>query len=168
MDERIARLDDRTVLRLLGAVTEDLREEIPEGDLKSIGCSDDARAAVAALVESEDGITIDASAIAFEGPTAAPAARELLNAMLDDPHSRSAVESELATPPADAQKSPELALASAVILGALITWMQTSIDIGINRHKDGTVDYSFRLKKKSSGEGTIRQVTKTVASLVGL
>jgi hypothetical protein len=51
MDERIARIDDRTVLRLLSAVTEDLREQIPEADLKSIGCSDDARAAVAALVE---------------------------------------------------------------------------------------------------------------------
>jgi hypothetical protein len=116
----------------------------------------------------EDGITIDAPTIAFDGPTAATTARELLSAMLNDPHSRSVVESELAAPPADAQKSPELALAGAVILGGLIIWMQTSIDIGINRHKDGTVDYSFRLRKKPSGEGTLRQVTKTVTGLIGL
>jgi len=168
MDERITRLDDRTVLRLLGAVTENLREEIASGELKSIASADDARAALAALVESEDGRKIEASAIAFDGPAAARSARELLNTMLDDPDTRSVVESELVTPPADAQKSPELALAGAVILGGLITWIQTSIDISINRHKDGTVDYSFRLRKKSSGEGTIRQVANAVTSLIGL
>jgi hypothetical protein len=60
-----------------------------------------------------------------DGPTAATTARELLNAMLDAPHSRSVVESELGAPPADAQKPLELALAGAVILCGLITWMQT-------------------------------------------
>ena len=46
--------------------------------------------------------------------------------------------------------------------------MQTTMDIGINRHKDGTLDYSFRLKKKGSGDKLISNVTKTVSSLIGL
>lgn len=78
------------------------------------------------------------------------------------------MEAELAKPPEDGQKSPEFALAGAVILGCLITWMQTNIDIGVNRHKDGTVDYSFKIRKKASGERLIRQVTKTVGNLIGI
>jgi hypothetical protein len=165
MDERITRLDDRGVLRTLSAVTEKLREELPEAETKAIGSADDARAAVAALVETGDGKKIDPASITFVSPGAA---RALLNAMLNDPDTQPLVEPELANPPSDTQKSPELALAGAVILGGLITWMQTAIDIGINRHKDGTRDYSFRLKKKASGDKLLSNLTKTVGSLIGL
>jgi hypothetical protein len=168
MDQRITRLDDRAVFRILSAVTENLREELPVTETKAIGTADDARAAVAALIESTDGKKVDSTSITFDGPRAARAARELLNAMLNDPDTQPQVVSELANPPSDAQKSPELALAGAIILGSLITWMQTTMDIGINRHKDGTLDYSFRLKKKGSGDKLISNVTKTISSLIGL
>jgi len=168
MDQRITRLDDEAVLRILSAVTENLREEFPVTETKAIGSADDARAAVAALIEFTDGKKVDSTSITFDGPKAARATRELLNAMLNDPDTQPLVESELENPPSDAQKSPELALAGAVILGGLITWMQTTIDIGINRQKDGTLDYSFRLKKKASGDKLVSNLAKTVSSLIGL
>jgi hypothetical protein len=168
MDQRITRLDDRFVLRVLSAVTENLREGLPTRDATAIGSVDDARAAVAALIESAGGKKIDSSSIDFDGPGAARAARGLLNAMLSDPETQLLVETELANPPSDAQKSPELALAGAVIMGGLVTWMQTSIDIGINRHKDGTLDYSFKLKKEATGEKLMDKIATTVSSLIGL
>jgi hypothetical protein len=46
----------------------------------------------------------------------------------------------------------ELAIASAVILGSLIAWLQTSVEIQMHR-KDGKLDFSFKLKKdKTEGK----------------
>ena len=115
MDQRITRLDDHAVLRILSAVTENLREELPVTETKAIGSADDARAAVAALIESTDGKKIDSTSITFDGPRASRVARELLNAILNDPDTQPLVESELANPPSDAQKSPELAQLSWVV-----------------------------------------------------
>jgi hypothetical protein len=167
MDQRISKLDDRAVLRVLSAVTENLREELAAKETRVIGSVDDARLAIAAFIESKAGQKIDARAIAFEGPQAAQVARELLETLWEDPQVRSAVEVELANPPSDSQKSPELALAGAVILGALISWLQTMIEIEGSR-KDGKFDFSFKLKKRASGDKIVSAAARTVSRLIGV
>ena len=168
MDQRISELDDRTVLRVLSAVTENLREQLPANEARAIGSADDARAALAALIETAAGQKIDPASITFEGPQAARAAREVLVTLWQDPQTRLVVEPELANPPSDAQKSPELALAGAVILGALVSWLRTTIEIEVNRGKDARLDFSFRLKKEASGDKIISDAAQTVGRLIGL
>ena len=66
----------------------------------------------------------------------------------------------VANPPADSQKSVELAIASAVILGSLIAWLQTSVEIQMHR-KDGKLDFSFKLKKDKTEGKTLAAVATT-------
>jgi hypothetical protein len=95
------------------------------------------------------------SAVTTSGTLAAIRRKSVLRrssgpALWQDPPTRLVVEPELPNPPSDVQKSPELALAGAVILGALISWLQTTIEIEMNRGKDGKLDFSFRLKKEAT------------------
>jgi len=165
--QRISQLDDRAVLQVLSEAGQNLREQLSDKEAMVIGNADDARAAVAALMVAGDGDIIDANSIIFEGPQAARAARELLMTLLEDPDARLAVEPVIENPPADSQKSPELAVAGAVILGALITWLQTAIEIEVNR-KDGKLDFNFKLKKKASNSNIISVTAKTVSRLIGV
>jgi hypothetical protein len=168
VDQHKSQLDDRAVLRVLSAVTEDIRERLPAKDAKALSSAEDARAAIAALIATVGGRNIDASSITFEGSRAGPAARELLATLQQDPQIGPGLELELANPPSDAQKSPELALAGAVILGALISWLQTTMEIEINRGKDGKLYFSFRLKKEASNGNTMGGLVETVGRLIGL
>lgn len=59
----------------------------------------------------------------------------------------------------------ELAIASAVILGSLIAWLQTSVEIQMHR-KDGKLDFSFKLKKDKTEGKTLAAVATTVANLI--
>ena len=70
-------------------------------------------------------------------------------------------------PPADSQKSVELAIAGAVILGSLVAWLQTSIEIKVNR-KGGKLDFSFNIKKDATQGKTLHDIAKTVAGLIPL
>jgi hypothetical protein len=167
MDSRISQLDDRAVLRVLSEVTQNLREELPEKELKRVSTTEEARAAVAALITAGGGRQINPDSIVIEGPAAVQAARGILQALWNDPAHRAAVEPALTSPPADAQKSPELAVAGAVILGALISWLQTTIDIEVNR-KDGKLDFAFKLRKEPAANNVISATAKTVSHLIGL
>lgn len=168
MHQRIQELDDRTVLRLLSAVTQNLREQLTTKEATLLGTADDARAAMAALIESQTGQKVEASSIAFDGPKAAGAARQILAILWEDPQTRPAVDPELVNPPSDSQKSPELALAGAVILGALVSWLQTKVEFEMNRGKDGKYQFRFSAKKGAAGEGIIRNTVQTVTHLIGL
>jgi hypothetical protein len=62
--------------------------------------------------------------------------------------------------------SIELAIGAAVVLGLLITWLQTKVDIKISR-EGGETSWSFELHKDATDPKTIKEVASTVAGFVG-
>ena len=102
----------------------------------------------------------------FAGDQPEPAiAREVLGLLLSDPATQKVAMETVGNPPPDSQKSVELAIAGAVILGSLIAWLQTSVEIQMQR-KDGKLDFSFKLKKAATDGTTLATIAKTVAKLV--
>jgi hypothetical protein len=158
--------DARTVLAVLSQTTADLREAMPAAENSAIRSMTDARAAVAALLEQEGiNLALDPDRIFPDEEANTGAARQVLQVLWTDPRTQTVVEDALAQPPSDTQKSVELAMAGAVVLGALITWLQTVVEIKIAR-KEGKLDFEFKLKKESTDKSTLSEVAKTVASLV--
>ena len=76
-----------------------------------------------------------------EGSHAAQA-RALLRLMLQDPATHAVVQPLIDNPPDDEQRSVELTLAGGVILGGLVTWLQTKVEIDVQR-KGGKTDFGF-------------------------
>jgi hypothetical protein len=108
---------------------------------------------------------VDPQSILVEDHPDPAIARQVLDLLLADSETKEAAVEAVANPPADSQKSVELAIAGAVILGSLVAWLQTSVEIQMNR-KGGEVDFSFKLKKDATKSKTLADVAKTVAKLI--
>jgi len=61
--------------------------------------------------------------------------------------------------------SVEMAVAGAVVLGALITWLQTKIKLRVTR-ADGKTSFDFELQKDQTDNSVIKDVTNSVKSLL--
>ena len=92
-------------------------------------------------------------------------ARTLLGLLLQDAATRPAAEALVRDPPDDAQRSPEVIVAAAVVLGALIGWLQTQVEIYVSL-KGGEMDSRFNLKKEASDKDVISQVAGAISSLL--
>jgi hypothetical protein len=88
-----------------------------------------------------------------------------LKLLVDDEAARPKVERLVNFPPQDSQMSVEVAIAGAVILGAVITWLQTKINIQVTR-KNGKTDFKFELHKDATDTEVIKNVSKSVTSLL--
>lgn len=161
----IQKLDDSTVLRILSHLTEQLRDEISDQGHNSIWSADEARSAVALLLESNGVASMEPSAVVADEAAAAEQGRALLRLFWEDETVRPKVEELLAHPPEDTQKSVELAIATAVVLGGLITWLQTHIEIDIAR-KEGKTEFSFKLKKEKTSDDLIKKVVEPVSKVI--
>lgn len=164
MAASVAELRDREVLAALAQVTEDLGVGIE--DPAPIADTAEARAALAALLQ-KTGRRPDAAAddIVADEDAAPAVGREMLSILLADNASRDAAAEAVESPPADDQLSIELAIASAVVLGALITWLQTKIHIKVKREA-GQTSFEFELTKDATDPETIEKVASTVGSLI--
>jgi hypothetical protein len=165
MSEAIKQFDDRTVLIILSQVTADLREQLPSSETSATASLSEARAAIAALLEQQSASSVDPDSVFAEDQPDPAVARHVLDLLLTDSETKGAAAEAVANPPADSQKSVELAIAGAVILGSLIAWLQTSVEIQMHR-KDGKLDFSFKLKKDATEGKTLVDVAKTVAKLL--
>jgi hypothetical protein len=165
MTEAIEQFDDRTVLGILSQVTADLHEQLPDSQTSTIASLSDARAAISALLEQQGAGSVDPKRIFADEQPDPSVARQVLALLLTDSETKNSAAEAVANPPADSQKSVELAIAGTVILGSLITWLQTSIEIEIHR-KDGKLEFSFKLKKNATEGKTLADVAKTVAKLI--
>jgi hypothetical protein len=85
--------------------------------------------------------------------------------LLQDPETRAVTEALIANPPDDEQRSIELAIAGAVILGGLITWLQTKLEIEVHR-KDGKTEFRFHLRKDPTKDSLLRNTAKQVGKLL--
>lgn len=169
MSENIAiqRLDDSTVLRIVSHLTEQMRDEMPDEERGTIQSADEARSAVAAFLETNGiaALTSPSEVVADEA-AAAKQGRVLLQLFWEDESLRPTVEELIAHPPSDSQKAVvELALATAVILGGLISWLQTKIEIDVVR-KDGKTDFRFKLRKEKTSDDLIKKVIDPVKKIV--
>ncbi|HEY0468591.1 MAG TPA: hypothetical protein VGC79_30560 [Polyangiaceae bacterium] len=161
-DLTIYGLDDRTVLRILSEATMELREGLPEAERSRAATEDEARAALVTLLDLGGQTSrIDAvNAVATPG-----AARALLSQLLADPATRAIVAPVVSDPPEDTQKSIELATSGAIVLGALIAWLQTSFELVVQR-KDGKTDFSFRMRKKDTSADLLSATAKAVENIL--
>jgi hypothetical protein len=159
----ISKLDDAAVLRVLSAVTEQLRAQLPQTATASVNGADEAREAVSQLLQ-QAGSHAPQEVLPDEGSHAAQA-RALLQLMLQDPETRAVVQPLIDHPPDDEQRSVELALAGAVILGGLVTWLETKVEIDVER-KGGKINFRFHLKKEAAGDSLIHSLAKQVAGLL--
>jgi hypothetical protein len=165
MTKTIEQFDDRTVLGILSQVTADLHERLPGSETSAVASLSDARAAIAALLEQQGESSVDPESIFAADQPDPASARHVLDLLLADPETKEAAAEAVANPPADSQKSVELAIAGAVILGSLIAWLQTSVEIQMHR-KDGKLGFSFKLKKEATKGKTLADVAKSVAKLI--
>jgi len=159
----VSKLDDAAVLRVLSAATEQLRARMPQTANQSVKSADEARAAVSQLLERA-GSDTPHNVLPDEGSHTAQA-RALLRLMLQDSGTHAVVQPLVDNPPDDEQRSVELALAGAVILGGLVTWLQTKIEIDVER-QDGKTNFRFHMKKEAGSESLIQSLAKQVAGLL--
>jgi len=165
MPSSIAELHDREVLAILGQVTEDLQASAAAPSAP-IADDQEARAALAAFLRTT-GVIEDATpnAIVADDIAATELSREVLTVLLEDEASSALATEAVQSPPADDQMSIELAMAGAVVLGALITWLQTKVHIKVKREA-GETSFEFELLKDATDKDTIKNVASTVAKMI--
>lgn len=149
-------LDDPSALRILSAVTAELHAQ---SDGSAIASMDDAREVIAALFE-QAGIDQVPDLDSAGGDQA----RALLTILAEDPATKESVSEFVANPPDDEQRSVAVVVAAAVVLGGLVTWLQTKIDLDVS-HVDGKTSIKLRVKKGSADTSLIKDIAKAVAQL---
>jgi hypothetical protein len=158
-------LEDRAVFATLSQATLDLREQLPVSESSAIASESDARAAIASLLEQQLGRSIDPDKQLTHEKLDSQVARDVLSLMLADVETHAITAEAIANPPRDSQKSVELAIAGAVILGSLVTWLQTSVEIDVHR-QDGKTVFNFKLKKAATKGKTLTDIAHAVLKLI--
>lgn len=98
--------------------------------------------------------------------TALTVARRLLHMTAEDPDTGAVIADITSEPPRDDQMAADVAITSVVVLAALVSWLQTKIEIKVQR-KDGKVDFVFHLLKAKSSDGTIQSIIETINRIIG-
>jgi hypothetical protein len=160
------RLDDRTVLAILGDLTEELQQRVPD-EADAIRSEDEARQALALLLEEsgERAGPVDPAAIVPEDGDNARLARRLLGHLMDDETAGASARRLVEHPPRDDQMSVELAIAGAIVLGTLITWLQTKFKLRVAR-KDGRTDFTLDIEKQAADSSLVQDTVQSVAQLL--
>ncbi|HLG64181.1 MAG TPA: hypothetical protein VKY19_19710 [Ktedonosporobacter sp.] len=164
----IDQMDDQTILLILSHVTQELQEDLSQEQLGAIRSQDEARAAIVALLNAagENTAQLDAAQIIPEDEENPALSRGVLELLLNDEVAKPKAEELLTNPPEEEQMSVALALGGAIILGTLITWLQTKIKLKVSR-KDGKTDFEFEMDKDKTDPETIKEVAKAIITLLG-
>jgi hypothetical protein len=167
MKPEIKALDYRTVQMILSHLTQELRQDIPEAETQAVQTEQEARMAIASLLTETKSSAASPADIVPADSDAERTARETLEIFLEDPVLAPKVRALLADPPRDSQMSVELAISSAIVLGALISWLQTKLQLKVSR-KAGKTDFEFELKKQGASNSVIKQVANVVKNALFL
>ncbi|GAA4097897.1 effector-associated constant component EACC1 [Actinomadura miaoliensis] len=155
-------LSDRSVLLSLQELTEDIG---PADGADTPSDSNEAQSLVTALLAAGAAPATTPEIAAMPEEQCLDAARRLLAHLARDPDTAERTRAVLADPPADEQMSVETAITGAVVLGALVAWLQTKVDIKISR-KDGRSQFEFRLTKNPTSPGALRDLAATVTRML--
>ncbi|OKI24987.1 hypothetical protein A6A25_33920 [Saccharothrix sp. CB00851] len=148
-------MDDRSVLLSLQEVTEAINAD------RVVADEQEAAELLGALFSSAGG---PGGPVAPADPVAA--GRRLLDHVLRDEDTAGIAREVLADPPTDDQMSVEVAASTAVVLGALVGWLQTKVDIKVSR-KDGKTEFSFHVVKNAASPGLLKRLADVVAGIIG-
>lgn len=154
---QIDALDDRSLVLILQEFTEDLQD----ASARSVQLTEsESREALRTLTAGADldGVFDDEAA-------ALAAARRLLVVALDDSETAAVATPIVEDPPADDQLAVETAAAGIVVLAALISWLQTKVDIKVHR-KDGKTEFLFHLRKAATDPETLKNIANTATQVL--
>lgn len=158
--EAVARLDNAIVMSVLGHLTVEIRRDLPASEQSRVQSLDEARQALAALIETD----ADPNSLVDEA-NAEATGRKLLNVLAEEPATWDRARDLIAEPPEDLQRSIAAAAAAAVVVGALISWLQTEVDIEVTREGSQT-NFRFHMRKDRSDSKLIGDVVATVRRIL--
>lgn len=154
-------LSDRSVILSLQELAEDIIDPDPT---RTPSDPDEAQALVNALLAADATSTSTPQIVAMPETECLQVARQLLAHLVQDPDTAIPAKKILLDPPAAEQMSVETAVNAAAVLGALIAWLQTKVDIKITR-KQGKSEFEFRLTKNPTSTSILRDLAAVVARL---
>jgi hypothetical protein len=157
---RAAALDEPAAERLLQATLERL---LADDVVLLVGDEEDARELVAAFLTQEAPDPVDLVRADDVVPPTEPLevyVRRALVLLATDPGTADLVASSLESLPEETQMVIE-PVTAALVLGVLVAFLQTKIDIKVSR-KDGKTDFSFSLSKKATTDKTMGEVLDVV------
>ncbi|WP_128430552.1 hypothetical protein [Streptomyces cyaneus] len=150
-------LDDRALVLVLQEFTEELRGTAePSAPLTE----SEARESLRALTDGAD-----LEGVLGDEASATAAARRLLAVVLEDADTAPVAAPIAADPPVDDQLAVETAVTGIVVLAALVSWLQTKVEIKVHR-KDGKTEFLFHLRKSAADPRTLRNVTETATQIL--
>ncbi|BCY08917.1 hypothetical protein [Actinoplanes sp. L3-i22] len=157
-------LDERSILLVLQEMGAQMREDLPVGE-ETVRTEDEARLLLAQLVREHGGRDIDPAAIAGNEPDAEVLAQRSLGLFAADPATAPLAQALVQDPPQDEQLVVETAILAAVVLGSLVTWLQTKVHIKVKR-AGGKTSFEFSLDKDAADAETVKAVAQQVAKLL--
>ncbi|GGJ59283.1 hypothetical protein [Streptomyces brasiliensis] len=157
----VANLPDRSVLLSLQEIAEDIGTT---DTTRTPLDADEAESLLSALLRVGEQSPVTISGLPEQRMLTV--ARRLLTHIAEDPDTAATAGAVLADPPADEHMSVETAVTATVVLGALVGWLQTKVDIRIKR-KEGKAEFEFRLTKTTSSAVLLRELSAVIARLLG-
>jgi hypothetical protein len=163
MNEELSRLNDAEVVRVLAYATEEIRRDLTDAEQGRIASADEARHALSELLVTAQVVEspLKATDIVPESGNLVAHARAALRLLLEDAATRAKVVPLIANPPRDTQKSIEHALEGAVVLGALVTWLQTHVRVKVER-KNGRTHFLFEMRKAPTQTEFIKDLAQKI------
>ena len=138
-------LDDRSVLLVLQEISARWAR-VWRPTREQVQTEDEARLLLAELLREYDAKDVDPSEIAASETDAQAMARRTLSLFTEDPSTAPVAQAVVEEPPEDEQLVIETAIVAAVVLGALVTWLQTKVHVSV-KHADGKTSFEFSLDK---------------------
>ena len=167
--QAVTALDDQSVLLALQEFTEELGSDVTA----VAAAAEEASTLIEAFLFQAGGDQVrgqvPAGGQGSVGARPHPAdsvavGRRLLAQTLVDPDTAAVTRAILTDPPHDDQLGLEAAAASAVVLGAVVAWLQTKVDIRVTR-KEGKSEFEFRVTKSPTSGTTLAQLAAILARL---
>ncbi|WP_077799472.1 hypothetical protein [Streptomyces sp. JHA26] len=158
--DRVAGLDDRSLILALQEVTEELTAEAPPEALPMD--RDEAQAMLAELLRAGGYDVTELPRLDESGQYAA--ARRVLTELAENPTTQEAAAPVLAEPPADTRLGAEIAVPALVAVAGVVTWLQTKVDVRI-KHKDGKTEFEFRVGKEAASAAVLKELAAAVMRL---
>jgi hypothetical protein len=158
-------LDDAAVLAALQELTTEIHATLPADQQEAVSSQEEARLALAALIDHEHASEL-AERLGDNPDQALAGARELLSAAVQDPDTAGPAARLVEDPPTDDQLFVLGGLETIILIGALVTLLQTKGKVHVER-KDGKVSFTVDVSKKAASNSLIEKVVDIANGLVG-
>jgi hypothetical protein len=135
--DQVSELDDRQVIRTLAEVSAELNESHEASGDRPASVAE-ARAALAAVIESGPPSSMGSEFTEPTSDTTVSVGRDVLRALLADPDTAAVTHDIVAFPPGDHQMTIEQLIGDTALIAALITWLQLKVKFKITRSPEGT------------------------------